>query len=80
LIMAWIPLEEKTPPEYESVLLLEPFGEQICGDKHFAHFTGEFWETENGVRLNSYFSHWLEIPCTCHIVDELNSKLWKKSK
>jgi hypothetical protein len=69
--MAWIPLEEKTPPDYKSVLLLEPFGERICGDIYIAHFTGEFWETDNGARLEKYFSHWLEILSVCDIIDEM---------
>jgi hypothetical protein len=71
----WVSIEEKgLPCNYQHILFLEPYGEKVGGDVFIGYRDGDSWVDENGEVNNGYISHYIIIPNTAEIVDELDKK------
>ena len=70
--MAWIDLAEKYPQEDEEVLFLEPYSDSLGGTKHIGYYDGSLWINYATGDAIGYVTHWLPIPDTCTLIDEMS--------
>ena len=71
----WINVDKKMPEHEEEVVFLEPYSDRIDGTKHIGFFDGEMWRITETDEEIIFVSHWMELPETAHLVDELDKSI-----